>query len=54
MIRYDLAAVSFRLTKDLFQKLCTEWGFRYLGHRVYIRFTPGNRCFPASWLHGRC
>ena len=54
MLRYDLAAVSFRLTKDLFQKLCAEWGFRYLGPRVYIRFTPGNRCFPVSWLLSRC
>ena len=54
MLRYDLAAVSFRLTKDLFQKLCTEWGFRYLGPRVYIRFTPGNRSFPVSWLLSRC
>ena len=54
MLRYDLAAVSFRLTKDLFQKLCAEWGFRYLGPRVYIRFTTGNRCFPVSWLLSRC
>ena len=54
MLRYDRVAVSCRLAKDLFQKLCTGWGFRYLGHRVYIRLTAGNSCFPVSWLQSRC